>query len=286
MTKDILYPYPIHKTKLDNGCEIAYMDEGKGSKTLVFIHGLALYAPSWRKNIAYLKQYYRCIAIDLPGNGLSSKGDYPYSIKFFSACIYEFIKKNNLKNVCLVGHSMGGQIAATTIINHPGCATELILCAPAGFEIFSGFEKSLYHSSLHLFDFFSSEEHSLKKTIQSSFFHRTSQGDDMADELAILMRAYPVNKYKVMIESCIKGMLDEPVFENLYLIKQHCLVLFGERDALIPNKFIHPISTKKLAEDATKRIPDCKLVMIPQCGHLLQIEKEKEVNHDIHDFLK
>ena len=126
MTTTINYPYTIHGSRLSNGCNIAYIDEGKGPKTLLFIHGLATYSLSWRKNIEGLKNHYRCIAIDLPGNGLSDKGDYSYSISFFAEAIVEFIQNMGLKNVCLVGHSMGGQIAMTALINNPKCAERLI----------------------------------------------------------------------------------------------------------------------------------------------------------------
>lgn len=62
-----------------------YIDEGEGD-TFLFIHGLATYALSWRRNIDELKKSYRCIAVDLPGNGLSDRADYPYGISFF-CCI-------------------------------------------------------------------------------------------------------------------------------------------------------------------------------------------------------
>ena len=82
MIKTVSYPYAVHNLRLSNGCNLAYIDEGKGDKTIVFIHGLATYALSWKKNIDSLKKRFRCIAIDLPGNGLSGKGDYSYSISF------------------------------------------------------------------------------------------------------------------------------------------------------------------------------------------------------------
>ena len=48
---EIKYPYPVKKIKLNDGKEIAYMDEGKGDQTILFIHGLGSYAPAWKKNI-------------------------------------------------------------------------------------------------------------------------------------------------------------------------------------------------------------------------------------------
>jgi pimeloyl-ACP methyl ester carboxylesterase len=277
--------YLTHYIKLSNNCDIAYIDEGEGTKTLLFVHGLATYGPSWNKNIEFLKKYYRCIALDLPGNGLSSRGKFPYSMNFFAGIIYDFILKAELNNVYLVGHSMGAQVVLTTLINAGNCAEGVVLCAPAGFETFTSMERSIYHGTVQFFDYFSTEENSLRKTIRTSFYHSSTQADDMIDDLASIMKKYPASQYRPMIEACISGMLNEPVFNQLHQIQQRTLVLFGERDALIPNKLVHPTTTRQIAEAGVRQMPHAMLEMIPQCGHFLQIEKAAEVNHIIRRFI-
>jgi pimeloyl-ACP methyl ester carboxylesterase len=278
------YPYTTHTIELQD-CNIAYIDEGSGPKVLLFIHGLAMFAPCWQKNIEYLKHHYRCIAIDLPGNGLSSRGDYPYGIAFFADTIYEFIQNLKLKEVCIVGHSMGGQIAMATLIRHSACADQLILCAPAGFEQFSPFEKTIYHTSLHLVDMFSTEENSLRHVTEMSFYHKPHQANELVNELIRIMHAHPIKEYCKMIEGCILGMVNEPVYEKLHYILQPTLIIFGENDALIPNKLIHHISTAELAETAARKLPGAELHLIRDCGHFLQWEKAEEVNKLIMHFL-
>ncbi len=280
-------PYPIHNIRLSNDCNIAFIDEGGNSNnTILFIHGLASYALSWRKNIDVLSQSFRCIAIDLPGNGFSDRGAYPYSISFFANCIYELIEKLKLKNVCLAGHSMGGQIAMYMLINKPDIANKLVLCAPAGFETFTPLEKTMYQSAIGFSDYFSTEENSLKKSIYSSFYHQPSQGENMINELTDIMHAYPIKLYRNMIDASVKGMLNEPVYDKIKEIQQPTLILFGERDALIPNRLIHPVNTKNIAEQGAKLFPHATLKMIPQCGHFLQLEKPGIVNGYIADFVR
>ena len=135
MSNKIRYPYQTGELTLSNGCTVKYIDEGQGTETIFFIHGLANYALCWQRNIEALKANYRCIALDLPGNGLSDHGDYSYSIDFFAECAVEVIQSLQLKNVCLAGHSMGGQIAIAAALKYPTLVSRLILCAPAGFEI-------------------------------------------------------------------------------------------------------------------------------------------------------
>lgn len=286
MTTSFSYPYAVHhQNVLYDALNIAYIDEGQGDKTILFVHGLGHSALGWVKNIEYLQKYYRCIAIDLPGNGLSSKGEYPYSMFFFAETIASFIKELKLTNVYLAGHSMGGQIAMTFAINHPGLIEGLILCAPAGFETFSEWEKSLYRNTMYFVDMVSNEETSLRKAIQNSFYIMPDNAPAFIQQLVDLMNLQDRSHYRYMIEQCISGMLEEQVYDKLGSIKIPVLVLFGERDNLIPNRFIHPVSTKKLATDVVAKFEHAQLEVISQCGHFIQWEKAPQVNSFMRDFL-
>lgn len=282
----ITYSYNTKYIDLQGNNQVAYVDEGKGERTLLFIHGLANYAMVWKKNIDYLKQYYRCIAIDLPGNGLSGKEDHPYGIQFYARSVYEFIQALGLKNVTLVGHSMGGQVAMTLIIKHPGCAERMVLCAPAGFEEFTPMDRMLSSNALHLFSYFSSDENGLRQAIEHSFYHQQSQGEGIIRELVGIMKTYKLNAYRKMVDASIKSLLYDSVYDQLGKIKLPVLVIFGRHDALIPNKLIHFTTTERLASDAVKKMPDARLEMLPDCGHFVHWEKADEVNKLMVQFIQ
>lgn len=262
------------------------MDEGTGNQTLLFIHGLANYAAGWTRNLWQLREQYRCIAIDLPGNGLSDNIEGPYSLAYFSGCIIDFIGRMGLKNVCLAGHSMGGQIALTTVLNAPHCADKLVLCAPAGFEVFTEMDKLLYQGSLQYMSWFSNDEYNLKETLRNSFYRFPAGAEQMTEELIALMRRQRSTEYRRMVDQCVSSMLREPVFDRLKNIQQPVLVLFGEHDGLIPNRILHPVSTRDIAAQGTRQLPDASLQMIPQCGHFLQWEKAEVVNEAIAGWLQ
>ena len=271
---------------MPGNCNIAYIDEGRGEQTLLFIHGLANYAMVWQKNIATLKQHYRCIAIDLPGNGLSDKNEHDFGIRFFADCVYEFIKALKLINVCIVGHSMGGQVAMRLLIDRPECAQRLVLCAPAGFEEFSALDKTIFYAGYHVFDFVASEESMLRQTIEHSFYHHHKQAEGVVKELVDIMRSYGVGYYRKMLDGCVKGMLEEPVLHEVQKIKQRTLLLFGMHDALIPNKLLHHGTPEKLAKEAVGKMQYAVLGLLPNCGHFVQWEKAEEVNQGIISFLE
>lgn len=285
MIRTVAYPYPVHDMRLGNGCRLAYVDEGSGPFTIVFLHGLATYSMSWQQNIGPLSKHFRCIALDLPGNGLSDRGDFSYSMRFFADSIIDFIGRLGLQNVCLAGHSMGGQIAITALLQEPRCAERLLLFAPAGFEQFNPWERNMYHASLTLFDLFSSEENSLRQSIRSSFYQFPGQADGMIRELTELIQAYPLQGYRAMLDGCIGGMLSEPVFDRLGEMEQPALVMFGERDALIPNRILHPVTTYQVAQAGVQKMRRATLKMVPQCGHFLQWEKAGVVNDEVRSWL-
>ena len=277
--------YNRQYSELSNGVKLSYIDEGAGEQTIIFIHGLSNYALGWQKNIDELKKSHRCIAIDLPGNGFSSRGDYAYTMSFFADCIHDLITKLKLTNVCLCGHSMGGQIAIATTLKYPDAISKLVLCAPAGFEEFTESERMMYIASIKIFDAFSSDENSLRKTTQSSFYMFPGEAKEMVNDLVEILRSYPMKDYKAMIEACIYNMLYEPVFDKLLFITQPTLVLFGDKDTLIPNKILHPFSTKQIAEKGTAQLLNADMHIISQCGHFLQWEKAGHVNSYINSFL-
>jgi pimeloyl-ACP methyl ester carboxylesterase len=137
---------------------------------------------------------------------------------------------------------------------------------------------------MYFVDLVSNEETSLRKAIQNSFYIMPDNAPAFTQQLVDLMKLQDRTHYRYMIDSCINAMLDEPVFDNLGKIKVPVLILFGERDNLIPNRFIHPVSTKSLAEAASREFPNAEVHIISQCGHFLQWEKAQQVNGYIRHF--
>lgn len=283
--KTLKTAYTIHTQTILDGVNIAYVDEGKGDSTILFVHGLGHTHLAWWQNIAQLQHFNRCIAIDLPGSGQSSAGNYNYSLHFFADCIFHFIQQKKLKNVFIAGHSMGGQIAMIFALKYPEAAQGLILCAPAGLETFNEWEKNLYRNTMFFMDLVSNEENSLRKAIQSSFYILPENANSIINALVQSMKTQNLAQYRRMTEDCIKAMLDEPVYDRLYQINLPVQIIFGEKDSMIPNRFIHPVSTTRLAEMAADKFPDATLEMIPQCGHFVQWEKAAKVNGLIRHFV-
>jgi len=99
--------------------KIAYEIIGEGDTILLFVHGSFIDMNYWSAQKEYFKQNYRVITIDLPGHGKSGKGRTTWSIQEFGDDVCTVIKALNLKNVILIGHSMGGDVILEAVVKCP-----------------------------------------------------------------------------------------------------------------------------------------------------------------------
>lgn len=90
--------------------QIVYSESGQGDTTLLFVHGAFIDKAYWSAQVSFFKQHYRVIAIDLPGHGQSGKNRPIWSVQELGKDVCSLIDTLHLKNVVLIGHSMGGDI--------------------------------------------------------------------------------------------------------------------------------------------------------------------------------
>lgn len=271
---------------VSGGVDIAFLDEGShNKKTLFFVHGLASASEVWLQNIEYfLQKDYRCISIDLPGHGDSEIGKFSYSVFFYSSIVGELMQKLNLENATIIGHSLGGQVSIVSALRFPDLISNIILAAPAGFEVFTDNERHFLETSSSAL-FGETLLQAYETGLKNGFFNFTSDASKYTKSLFGIAESTR-NQFPMVIENSVKGMLREPVYEHLNKITQAVLVIFGENDRLIPNTFFHKTTTAEIAKLGTSQIPAAKLVLFQNCGHFPQFEKANEFNKEVESFLK
>src|SRR5690606_28239630 len=104
---------------------------GSGDTTMVLLHGYGESLMSWRALSGQLAQRFRIVAVDLPGFGLSDKPAGPYDLEAMHRRLSDFISRHTDGPVVVVGHSMGGEIAAALALSEPRIVAA-VLIAPAG----------------------------------------------------------------------------------------------------------------------------------------------------------
>ena len=283
---ELPYPFATQKLSLPSGIEIAYFDEGSGPKTLLMVHGLGSYAPAWKENIAALSAGYRCIAIDLPGYGKSSKGKYDGSMRFYADVLKAFTDELRLENVTLFGHSMGGQISITAALAYPETFRELVLLSPAGFETFHAGQRQWFREVITARGVYLTSVESIQANIGWNFYKMPRSAEFMVRDRIAMRGCKEFEGYCYIIPQCVQGMVDDPVFDHLPDLQARTLVIFGKNDNLIPNRFLNPGTTAAIAEQGAAQIPDVQLEVIPKAGHFVHFERSELVNGIVMDFLK
>jgi pimeloyl-ACP methyl ester carboxylesterase len=91
----------------DDGNRMYYESYGSGESAIVFIHGWSVTCRSWDDQIDFFKDRYNVILIDLPGFGKSDHNRQDWSMQHYAQDVAGLCRELELRNVYLVGWSMG-----------------------------------------------------------------------------------------------------------------------------------------------------------------------------------
>src|SRR4051794_40261264 len=105
-----LYPYEDHWADFD-GHELHYLDEGDGPP-LLMLHGNPTWSFTWRGVIDGLRDRYRCIAVDLPGFGLSRApaDGYGFTPREHAEVVGRLVRELDLRGATLLCQDWGGPV--------------------------------------------------------------------------------------------------------------------------------------------------------------------------------
>lgn len=128
------------RRKLSQGL-LFWREVGEGTP-VVFLHGSWNESSQWVSIMEMLSQDFHCFAPDLFGFGESEHPTIHHSIDLHVECLAEFLHALKLERVYLVGHSLGGWIAASYGLKYSEKIHGLVLLAPEGVAI-EGYQKRL-----------------------------------------------------------------------------------------------------------------------------------------------
>jgi 2-hydroxy-6-oxonona-2,4-dienedioate hydrolase len=251
------------------GQKIRYVEAGSGP-TVILLHGLGGSSDSWTFNLGPLAEQFHVIVPDQIGFGKSDKPVINYRVRTYVDFLDEFCRQLKIERATLVGHSMGGWIAAAFTIAFPEKIERLVMVDAAGYAPPANFDyKSLYGLN-------PSTREGMKQLATRVFFNKAFTTDAMIDQLlAQRMSAgdgYTINS---LIESV--GRREDFLDGQLNKIKVPTLIVWGQQDGLV-------LVTEgvRLKND----IPHARYAVFDGCGHFPQVEKAGEFNALVLGFLK
>ncbi|MCU0377380.1 MAG: alpha/beta hydrolase [Bacteroidales bacterium] len=100
----------------DDNNKMYYESYGSGETAIVFIHGWSVNCRSWDEQIDFFKDKYKVILVDLPGFGKSEHNRQDWSMQHYGKDVAGLCRDLELKNVYLVGWSMGTAVVVEAAV--------------------------------------------------------------------------------------------------------------------------------------------------------------------------
>lgn len=300
--KDFAYPFPVafHEVKDQRQTlKMAYMDvkpAQPNGRTVVLLHGKNFSGYYWERTIRDLSaQGYRVVAPDQIGFGKSSKPQaFQFSFAAFARYTNDLTKELGIDRYDVVGHSMGGMIAARLTLTYPERVNKLILVNPIGLENYQTLIPYRTVDELYAGELKANEQ-SLRAYQQNVYFDGKwkPEYDALLKTLVgwTLHPDYPQVAWNAALTSDM--IYTQPVVVDFPKIKTPTLLIIGTRDRTAPGKDrVSPEAQKALGrydllgKATAKAIRGSRLVEIPGVGHMPQVEAYDTYWRALSEFLR
>jgi 3-oxoadipate enol-lactonase len=256
-----------------NGIRLNYVERGlPDGLPVVFIHGFPFSHEMWSPQMSSLPNRYRAISYDIRGHGESDIGDPHYTIDLYVDDLLALMDHLVINKAVLCGLSMGGYIALRAVERAPERIRGLILCDTRS-EADTDEAKIRRSDTLRLIQ--SSGVHVfVQEFIKSLFAPRTFTQRHEAVEL--IKRIIGTNQPTAICGALLALAARTDTTSTLHSISVPALLLVGEYDQLTP-----PSATKAMHD----RIPGSRMHIIPEAGHISNLENPEAFNTLIESFL-
>jgi len=246
--------------EVKNKDKFKFLEEGEG-EPLVLLHGLFGALSNFETLIEYFRQHNKVIVPILPLFELDILHSTVGGIAKF---VHRFLESRDLKNVHLLGNSLGGHVALIHVLKHPERIKSLILTGSSGL-----FENGMGDSYPKRGDY-----EYIKNKTELTFYDPKTATKELVDEVYGIIN----NRIKaIKIISLAKSAIRNNLGEELNQIKQPTLLIWGNNDNITP-PFV--------AREFNKLIPNSELHFVDKCGHAPMMEVPDEFNIILHKFLK
>ena len=244
--------------------EWKYLEGGKG-ETIVFLHGGIGSKTQWRSLMQEYLQDYRVIAIDVPGLYVNQTFRFKkHSYRQYGVWLSKVLEQLRLEKVHLVGASLGSTVAAYYAAQFPRQVESLTLLAFPSMVISRERDAGATLESL-----FDTSQLSSVEDLQQAY-NRAYYKAPAVPKIVLRYNLREFKKYQLTLQAVLTEMFESrPVLiAGLRQIKAPTLILQGLDDQLSPPQD---------PDYWLRQIPQTRYHEIPECGHMIHIEKPDEV---------
>lgn len=264
-----------------HGGKIHYRDEGKMDGQAIFlIHGSNSSLQTWEPLVALLGEKYRLISLDLFGHGLT--GPNPtgaYDADTNIAAAVRVLDAVGVDQAYWVGNSMGGWLTWRAGLSVPERTAGLALIDASGAQVE---EKGQVYLGARLAQSWIGQmllpeitpRFLVKSSLEESVARPERLSEELVDRYWELLR-FPGNRQASLDRARTPRQPEK--WADVGSLEMPVLLLWGEQDKVIP------VSHAKAFASA---IPETKLIIYPDVGHLPMEETPEQVARDIDDWIE
>jgi 3-oxoadipate enol-lactonase len=274
----VLAPPPaLHPTASgvadSDGVWIAWRSHGEGQPVLM-IMGFMGSSRAWFRLLPHVAAGHRAIVFDNRGTGESDRPAGLWSIHDLVGDAVAVLDAAGEESAHVIGASMGGMVAQQLALDHPERVRSLTLSATQAARR-PGPPPWRMAASLALRSVLGpGRTFALVAPMLYSERTRRERTDRLEEDIRVRTDdATPAATGPAQLTAILR----HDVRERLSELRMPVLVLHGEEDRLVP---------PDMARELAARIPGARLVLIPQCGHVITTDAEERVVPEILDFLE
>jgi 3-oxoadipate enol-lactonase len=248
------------------------VDHMGAGELLVFLHGIGGNKRNWHDNLPAFAERWHAVAWDARGYGDSDDYDGPLLFMDFSHDLARVLDHFGAAKAHIVGLSMGGRIAMQFAELYPDRLLTLTFCdTHRGFSHMPEDKKREFVRARKEPLLAGGEPKDIAVPVAKTLIGPKASQEAFGKLVDSMSRLHKQSYIKT-IEATVMTVTDA----NLANIRVPTHVVVGADDRL---------STPAVAEDLAARIPDAKLTVIPDAGHLSNIEKPAQFNEAVIRFI-
>ena len=297
-SQTVKYPYPVKYITIQiegQNAKMAYMDVESAKpngQTVMLFHGKNFTGLYWKEVISFLSDAgYRVIAPDEVGWGLSSKPNAKYTFEMLAQNNRLLLDSLQIDKANVIGHSMGGMLATRFALMYPERTSKLILEDPLGLEDYRKFipykpieqqYKKELNATYASYKKYQQGYYPVWKPEYEQYVAAQSQPLKQKDFSSVAW-VYALT-YQMIYEQPVLYDLDKLNIPVLLMVGQLDRTVLG-KDMLPPNKQTLYGNFPALAIKASKKIKNCKVIILPGIGHIPHIQNINLFKKYVLDYL-
>lgn len=254
-----------------DGVKISFDQQGKGEPVLIFVHGWSNNRRVWDAQMAHFSKKYRVIAVDLPGFGESGNNRTNWTMSSYGEDVAAVIKKLNLKQVVLVGFSMGAYVSIETAKTAPENLIGLVLVDEIkDIEMKYSPEILVYMDSV-LMDVVTSPTN--EKLVAGGFYKKNPEAS--FERVLSMLSAHKNTSRIGWRESLADALrwLNEDCIESLKKVQVPIISISSDMEPTNVEAF-------------KKYVPSYQLKIIPDVAHLVMWDNPEEFNRLLEESIQ